>query len=118
MTVEGNEFSTWLENQLALRGWRPADLATAAGLPNATITRVLNGDRKAGPEVASAIAAALSLTPEYVFRRAGLLPEAPAPDRDPTFTEILEIMRNLPPDERREILDYALFRFQRHQGES
>lgn len=111
--VEGNEFSTWLEYQLAMRGWRPIDLANAAGVPNATISRVLNGDRKAGPEVATAIADALDLSPEFVFRRAGLLPDLPPPERDPTFQELTEVMRNMSPDERREIVDYAIWRYRR-----
>lgn len=110
--VEG-EFSEWLEQQLSLRNWRPADLARAAGLSNATITRILNGDRRAGPDMANAIALGLGLPPDLVFRRAGLLPPQPGPERDPTLQELLEIMRNLSPDERREVVDYALFRYRR-----
>lgn len=32
---------------------------------------------------------------------------------DPTFQEILSIMKNMPPAERQEVLEYALFRFRR-----
>lgn len=114
MGVDGNNFSIWLEEQLELRGWRPSDLATAAGLSNATISRVLNGDRRAGPEVATAIAKALSLPPEFVFRQVGLLPAQGHVDGpSPSFQEIAEIMRNMTEDERREVVEYALFRFRR-----
>jgi transcriptional regulator with XRE-family HTH domain len=70
-------FSQWLESELEERGWRPADLAHRAELPNATLSRILNGHRRAGPEVCVALAAALEVPPEQVFRLAGLLPPAP-----------------------------------------
>ena len=106
-------FSVWLEKELAARRWRPADLARAAGLSNATVTRVLNGDRKAGADVALAIARGLNVSADLVFRRAGLLPSQSGPERDPAFQEIVEIMRGMTEEERREIVDYALFRFRR-----
>ena len=111
-------FEEWLEGQLTARNWRPIDLARAAGLSGPTVTRVLNGDRKIGPDAAVAIARALGVSPVYVFQVAGLLPpEKPQTDRDPTFQELLEIMKNLSPDERREVVDYALFRYRR-QGKN
>ena len=118
LTVEEVEFSLWLENQITVRGWRPADLAKAAELPAATVARVLNGDRNAGPEVATAIAKALSLSPEFVFRQAGLLPEIIPADPDPTFEEIAEILRGMTPEERRDVVDYALWRLRRRNGAS
>jgi transcriptional regulator with XRE-family HTH domain len=116
-SVAENNFAAWLEYELAARNWRPADLAKAADVPQATISNILNGNREVGAKVAKAIADALDLSPEYVFRRAGLLPDTPGPERDPTFQEILEIMRNMTEEERREIVDYALFRFRRSKGQ-
>ena len=113
LPVEEVDFSAWLEEQLSLRGWRPVDLANAAGLPNPTITRVLNGERRAGPEVATSIAAALNLSPEFVFRRAGLLPNSPATEPDLITQELVELLKHMKPAERREIVAYALFRFRR-----
>lgn len=110
------DFAAWLEGELAARNWRPADLARAADLPQATVGNVINGNREVGLKVALAIAGALGLPPDTVFRRAGLLPAQPGPERDPTFQEILEVMRSLSPDERREIVDYALFRYRRRNG--
>lgn len=63
LMVEEVEFPVWLENQLLMRGWRPIDLANAANIPNATIVRILNGDRKAGVDSATAIARALNMEP-------------------------------------------------------
>lgn len=111
--VDGNGFADWLEEELSARAWKPADLARASRLSNATISRILNGDRNAGSDVALAIAKGLNLSADLVFRRAGLLPPQPGPERDPSFQEIAEIMRGMSPDERREVVDYALWRFRR-----
>lgn len=108
-----NGFITWLDEELAQRNWRPADLARASGIASSSLSHIYAGTRNIGPEIATAIATALDLSPEYVFRKAGLLPEARAPDRDPSFQEILEIMRGMTADERREVVDYALFRARR-----
>lgn len=115
LTVEGIDFSDWLNDQMNSRGWRAVDLANAANLPSATVVRILNGDRNAGPDAAVKIAKALSLSPERVFRQAGLLPPETngMEPVDPTFQEILSIMKNMPPAERQEVLEYALFRFRR-----
>ena len=64
----------YLEDELHRRNWRPADLARAAGVPDATISHILNGSRRAGPDVCNAIARALGEPPERIFRLAGLLP--------------------------------------------
>lgn len=64
----------WIEGQLRLRDWRPADLARAAGVRDSTISRVLNGNAKAGPELCNAMAGALDVSPVEVFRIADLLP--------------------------------------------
>lgn len=87
-------FLNWLEAELKHRDWQPADLARKAGLGHATIHKILNGDRKAGPDVSLAIARALGEDPVRVFRLAGLLP--PQPDPAPGETELLHAFRGLP----------------------
>ena len=88
----------FLEEELVSRSWRPADLARAAGLPDATISHIVNGNRRAGPEVCNALARALDEPPEKIFRLAGLLPPvAPAVEDE---REAVTILRGLPPDLR------------------
>jgi hypothetical protein len=43
------------------------------------------------------------------------LPDLPGPERDATFREILDVVRNMTVDERREVLEYALYRYRRQQ---
>jgi transcriptional regulator with XRE-family HTH domain len=88
----------FLEEELQRRSWRPADLARAAGVPDATISHILNSSRRAGPEVCNAIARALDEPPEQIFRMAGLLPSLPPPVEEER--EAVRILRSLSPDLR------------------
>jgi len=111
------EFTAWLENELAKRGWTPADLAHAAGLGNSTVTRILNGGRNPGPEFCRSVAKALAEPEETVFRQAGLLSPLPADENDLTLGALLDIVKRLPRDEREELLWYADARYKRWREE-
>jgi len=104
-------FVRWLEKEMGDRRWKPADLARAAGVHTATVTRILNGDRQVGPDVCRDIARALKLPADWVFRVAGLLPPLPGTEDDLTLKEINEIAKNLSPEERREAREYLLWRY-------
>ena len=67
----------WIVENPSEREWRPADLAHRGGTRDATVSRILHGSRKAGPEVCVAIVTALDVPPERVFRIAGILPPLP-----------------------------------------
>lgn len=101
----------WLEAELKNRQWKPADLARAAKLPDATISRILNGRTQAGVEACNALAKALNEPPEKVFRLAGLLPPLPAAE-DTTTRELIDIIKELSPATREELLKYVRFLYQ------
>ena len=88
-----SSFGKWLGGELSRREWRQADLAHRAGLTNGTVSRIMKGSRRAGPEVCRALAAALDMPPEHVFRMAGLLPPDPAPVQEEQ--EALGLFRRL-----------------------
>ncbi len=115
-----NDFAKWLAAEISARGWTAAELAARCRTSNATITRILNRERNAGPEVCSAIANALKMPPEDIFRRAGLLPSLPTPVEDLNLTELRDVMKYLQPRERRQILEYAmmLYRLRREEEEN
>jgi transcriptional regulator with XRE-family HTH domain len=117
LSREQQEFIDWLEREMAARNWRPFELANAAGVYQSTLGKILNGERKVGPELAVKLAKALDLPPESVFRKAGLLPRTPGInlDQDLTLQELLAITRQMTADERREVLEYALFRFRKQK---
>ena len=71
-------FIEWLEAEIKARDWKPADLAHKAAITDATLSRILSGSRQAGIEVCQAIAHALGVSKEKVYRRRGFLdPLAP-----------------------------------------
>lgn len=96
-------FITWLEAELIRRDWRLADLARKANLDTGSISRILSGTRKPGPEVCVAIARALNYPPEAIFRLAGLLP--PDPGVDPEEKEVLYLFRQLQAEQRKLVLE-------------
>lgn len=110
------DFAEWLEDEMEKRGWRPAELAKAAGLYQSTLWKVLNRERTAGADVCTALSRAMKLPPELIFRKAGLLPGLPGPEDDPTFGELLSYVKRLSVKDRREVLKYALFRYQEAQS--
>ena len=96
-------FITWLEAELIKRDWRLADLARKANLDTGSISRILSGIRKPGPEVCVAIARALNYPPEVLFRLAGLLP--PDPGVDPEEKEVVHLFRQLGAEQRKLVLE-------------
>lgn len=73
--VKVSDLARWLQEQLNLRGWTTADLVKRTGLYHSTISRILKGEREAGPDTCLALAKALDEQPDKIFRLAGLLPE-------------------------------------------
>lgn len=66
-------FNDWLLSQLKERDWSQADLARYSGLTRGGVSNYING-RIPDESALRKIAKALKLSPEEVFRRAGLLP--------------------------------------------
>ena len=111
-----DKFKPWLLQELKNRSWRRVDFARRAGLSMASLSDVLNGNYRAGPDMCKAIAQALGEPPEKVFRLAGLLPSLPAAE-DEQLYELIETFKRLTPEKRREVLDYARWQLQRQQQE-
>jgi transcriptional regulator with XRE-family HTH domain len=89
------DFSAWLNGELARRGMKPFHLAQASGLNAATIQHLVNGTRQLGPDAARAIASALELPQETVFRAGGLLTEAPVVAGQGVSEELLAGFKDL-----------------------
>ena len=91
-------FPDWLANELTKRDISPSELARLSNKSPAVITRILNGERRPAPETIEAIAHALRLPPETVFRAAGLLP--PLPPEDAEWEIWREKLEQLTPENR------------------
>lgn len=105
------EFTEWLLNWLYKKGWNQSELATRAGVTRTAISDVLSGRRNPGPDLCTAIARALNLPPETIFRAAGLLP--PAPEDTEYQDEFFHLLSQLSPQERQEILELLRFKVDR-----
>lgn len=67
----------FLEQELERRGWKQADLARNANMDTGMVSNIMSGKRNIGPATGVAIAQALNIAPEILFRKAGLLPDVP-----------------------------------------
>ncbi len=103
-------FSNWLQAELEEKGLSQHEFARLAGVSQGAIGNVIRGDRQPGPQLCMAIARALHIPPEQVFRRAGLLP--PTDPATEETEELLYLLSNLPQDARRELLEFARFKAQ------
>jgi transcriptional regulator with XRE-family HTH domain len=101
------QLTMWILDELNKRDWTPADLAKRAKIHQATLSNILNGNRKAGPEICLAVADALGERPERIFRLAGLLPPSAGEmsDLSEDEAELVRLYRQLSPGDDR---NYAL----------
>lgn len=99
-----DNFGTWLVAELEQRDLSQSDLARMSGLSRGTLSNMISGVRGRGPDSIMAIAKALKLPPEQVFRAAGILP----PDKkiNENIETIIHEVENLPPQDQAEILSY------------
>lgn len=96
------DFSHWLQQQLDQRGWLQAELVNRAKqkglrLTSAQVSRVLNREQKAGIKTCLAIAEALDIPREEVFRARGWL--LPLPENQ-VITRLTELAQQLPKEDR------------------
>ena len=103
------DFGVWLQGQLDNRGWTQARLARRSGVSTGQIARVINGTRAPGPDFCRAVAKALDLPEELVFRQAGLLSPEGKKENPPNLAEWIHIFIQASPDKRNEMLDLARF---------
>jgi transcriptional regulator with XRE-family HTH domain len=101
--MTNNDFSQWLLDEIREQGWSYSELARKGEISHARISQVISGDAP-GADFCNALARALDLPPEFVFRKAGLLPPEPATEK-PSLREALHLFDQLDPEERRLILN-------------
>lgn len=107
-----NSFVAWLDVELDRRRWNYNQLARQAGLSHSILSRVRAG---APPSwgICHAVAAALDLPPEEVFRQAGLLPPIPADQAE--YEAFRHLLAQLPQDDRQELLEIARLKLKLNQ---
>lgn len=100
-------FSSWLLQELNKRNWGQNDLSRAAKragykLSQAQISNIINNNRKAGGDTCIAIAHALGVPREEVFRARGWLLREPQqvvpPNTSPKAAQVIRLLTELPLD--------------------
>lgn len=71
MRMQERPFGEWLRDEIDRKGWIPAMLADALGVPDGTVARWLNGARVPSSASCKRIAAALGVDPDLVLAHAG-----------------------------------------------
>lgn len=104
----------WLSEELERRKWSKRELARQAGVSHAFVNRVLSGDLAPSVNFCRKIALVLGTPPETVLRLAGILP---ASEDDPALTELQDLVKSLPPSQRKEALRYLRFLLQTSKEE-
>lgn len=103
------EFSEWIRLEMEKRGWSQSEMARRMEVDPGTLGNVLNGNRQAGPDFCIAVARALGVSREEVFRARGWLLREPqqivASDADPRLIKMAEAVRPLPFSLRERVLN-------------
>lgn len=102
--METVTFAEWLTNELTAQQMSQVDLAKKSGVTTAQISRILSGQRGAESKTIVAIAKALNIPAEIVFRDIGILP--PQPDLDKDLEKIIHEIAKMPKDDQREVLAF------------
>jgi transcriptional regulator with XRE-family HTH domain len=103
------DFASWLNVKMQGKGWTSSELARRAKVATSTMSTVLSGKSRPGWDFCAGVAQALEESPCTVFRLAGLLPPLPEVDTE----EPIELLKTLPAVDRKEVVAYVRFRYQR-----
>jgi len=72
-----NDLASWLDDELAERGWSIREMARRAGVSHTAIASALNRKGRPSAELCVAIADVLGVSAIEVVQRAGILPSDP-----------------------------------------
>ena len=112
--VNRSALSEYLSNQLRTRGWSQSDLARAAKVTRAIISKLINQTTDPQPVTLIAIAKGLKVPVNTVFEIVGWIP----PDEDLTTeeAELIHVFEKLPVDDQLEIIGIARLKLERQKG--
>lgn len=98
----------WLNAEIKRRGITQSELARQADVSHSIVSLVMSGKSKITYDFCASIARAFSLSPDVVFRIAGLLPPTPNPEN---IQRLIETVKGLDDEELSLVLDFAEWRY-------
>jgi transcriptional regulator with XRE-family HTH domain len=99
-------FAEWLLSELDRRNMSQSDLARAADLAPGTVSNIINGRRGRSDRSLSAIAKALKIPTEIIFRKSGILPASKMDNKDPDIDLIMSHVKDLDQHDRDAVLEF------------
>ena len=112
----GDELIVWLSAELEKRHWSQRELARQSGISQALVWQVLAGDVTPSADFCIKVAQGLNEPPEKLLRLAQILPPALS-ENDPTLQDLVDMVRNMPPEKRKEAMRYIRYLYQAGQDE-
>ena len=107
ISVEMDNFSVWLLQEIESRGWNQAELHRKSGLSRTVISDVLSNKVSPGYEFCIAVGKALHVPGDHIMRIAGLLP--PLPERTQQTEQLVYLFERLNEKDRQTVLDMMQF---------
>ncbi len=108
------EFLTWLNKNLEANNLSQSEASRRAGLNQNAISDIVNGRvREVSLRTCKALARLFNTPLEEVLRLAGHIEYS----EDMCLKELLAVARSLRPEDRRELLEYARWRYSRRARE-
>lgn len=99
-----DNFGQWLLGILEERELSQSDLSRMAGISRGTLSNIISGNRGRGFKSLAAIAKALKIPREQIYRAAGLLP--PSVNIDEQIEIMVEKASGLPEEDRDAVLKF------------
>lgn len=109
MWVMGESLNQWITKKLKEKGWRQSELARQAGLDPSFISNVLSGKREPGAKFYLGMAKAFDIPITAIERLDKYGVEPDDLEADISLSEMIEISRQMTPQQRREALKYLLY---------
>lgn len=103
-------FSRWLQREREKRDWSQNELATRAGLARQIVNRIEAGQVEPAARTLQALATALGIPVQTLFRVVGYLPKDPS--ADPLIEEGIHILQQLEGEYKEEALRQLRMRMQ------
>ena len=112
ISVEMDNFSVWLLQEIESRGWNQAELHRKSGLSRTVISDVLSNKVSPGYEFCIAVGKALHVPGDHIMRIAGLLP--PIPEQTQQIEQLVYLFNKMDPRQRDLLLSQARWILETH----
>lgn len=114
LMIDRFSFGLWLQTEREKLGMSQAEFARKAGKDRAVISKIESGGAAPAVETYIAIANALNVSPETLFRKAGLMPNVTSAQT--RLDDWRFILDQLPPDEEEELRKIAAMKIEKRQA--